>query len=249
MIKIAARFILYYLKRGARHFYWLYRLSQANFGKGVKLAFPLIIEGKGKIKIGEHCDLGKDVRLGIAESARFEIGNNGQLETKSTILLNKGKKLTIGSGFKLCEGARLFVQQDWIFGDEVKIETHCAIFSREEGYTGVLNIGNGTHIGDNTILDIADDIKIGNDVAIGPNCTLYTHDHDYKNKNLPAWKGDIETKPIIIDDGAWVGSNVTVLPGVHIGKRAVVAAGSVVTKNVEPNSLIGGIPAKLIKAI
>jgi acetyltransferase-like isoleucine patch superfamily enzyme len=149
----------------------------------------------------------------------------------------------------LGEASRCFVQNDWLIGNNVKIETHCAVFARESEKSGKLVIGNNSNIGDHTIIDLVDDLTIGNDVAIGPNCTLYTHDHIYDDINLPAWKGGIISKPIIIEDGAWVGSSVTILPGITIGKRAVVAAGSIVTKNVETNCIYGGNPAKLIREI
>ena len=66
---------------------------------------------------------------------------------------------------------------------------------------------------------------------------------------MPAWKGGLVSHPVTVEDGAWVGSGVTILPGVTIGKRAVVAAGSLITKSVESNTIVGGIPAKLIKRI
>ncbi|MBV4357845.1 hypothetical protein KTO63_11845 [Parasegetibacter sp. MAH-26] len=53
--------------------------------------------------------------------------------------------------------------------------------------------------------------------------------------------------PITIEDGAWIGSRVTILPGVTIGEKSIIAAGAVVTKDVEPYTLVGGVPAKIIK--
>ncbi|MFB9054537.1 acyltransferase [Formosa undariae] len=93
------------------------------------------------------------------------------------------------------------------------------------------------------------DVNRGSDVAIGPNCTLYTHDHDYSDKIVAAWKGVIISNPIIIKNGAWIGSNVTILPGATIGNRAVIAAASVVTMNVESETIVEGVPAKFIKRI
>ena len=135
---------------------------------------------------------------------------------------------------------------DWSIGDEVQIATHCAIFSREGGVAGKVQIGDGTHIGDHSIIDCAANVIIGKEVAIGPNCVLYSHDHDYASDSSAAWKGGLICKDITIEDGAWVGSGVTILPGVTIGKRAVIAAGAVVTKDIPAHTIWGGIPAKQI---
>ena len=92
-------------------------------------------------------------------------------------------------------------------------------------------------------------LPIGQSVAIGPNCVIYSHDHTYDSDAPAAWKGPLITKPVTIKDHAWIGSGVTILPGVTVGERAVIAAGSVVTKDVQPNSVYAGIPAKKIKDI
>ena len=69
------------------------------------------------------------------------------------------------------------------------------------------------------------------------------HDADPENR------ADMHPKPIHIEDKTWLGSNVTVLPGVRIGEGAIVAAGAVVTKDVPENTVVGGVPAKVIKKI
>ena len=88
-------------------------------------------------------------------------------------------------------------------------------------------------------------IYIGNDVLIGHNACLLTLNHDADPEN----RADMHPMPIHIEDKAWLGSNVTVLPGVRIGEGAIVAAGAVVTKDVPENTVVGGVPAKVIKKI
>lgn len=88
-------------------------------------------------------------------------------------------------------------------------------------------------------------IIIGNNVAIAPKVNLITLNHDFSPTNRDA----TFCSPITIEDNVWIGINSTVLPGITIGKNAVVAANSVVTKNVTPNTIVGGNPAKYIKAI
>ncbi|MEZ4801894.1 MAG: DapH/DapD/GlmU-related protein [Gelidibacter sp.] len=241
--------IKFYLNQMLRRLFWLYKLSISELGSGIQLEFPIIREGRGDLKIGNNSYISKNVNFGIDEKSILILGSNSKINNNAVILVNKNCSFTIGNDFILGEGTRCYVKKDWKFGNYVKIETNCSIFGRESEKSGKLNIGNNSSIGDYTIIDVVDDIYIGNDVAIGPNSTLYTHDHIYTDKNVPAWKGGLISKPIIIEDGAWVGSGVTILPGVTIGKRAVIAAGSVVTKNVESNSIYGGIPAKFIKTI
>ena len=232
-----------------RKVYWLYRLTKVNFGKAPNFSFPIQIEGKGKISAGDFARIEKECKLGVGVNSHLKVGDQCHLGASTTLLLKEGVLFSIGNDFKLGRNSRLFVKNNWIIGNDVAIETNCDIFAREPKDHGILTIGNGSCIGDNTIMDVVDDIVIGNDVAIGPNCTLYTHDHVYTDKDLPAWKGGLISKPIIIEDGAWIGSGVTILPGVTIGRRAVIAAGSVLTKDARSNCIYGGIPAKLIKEI
>ena len=248
-MKILPLYIYQILKNLVRHIFWLYKLSSSDLGNGIEINFPVIREGKGKLTFGKDGFIGTHVKLGIGEKAILIFGAKAHLDSKAKILVSKNCNLNVGGNFKLGAASRCYVQNAWQFGDNVKIETNCAIFAREPELFGKLTIGNNSNIGDFTIIDLVDDVTIGNDVALGPNCTVYTHDHIYTDKNLPAWKGGIISKPIIIEDGAWIGSGVTILPGVTIGKRAVIAAGSVVTKNVAAESIYGGIPAKLIKTI
>ncbi|WP_299778170.1 DapH/DapD/GlmU-related protein [uncultured Formosa sp.] len=242
-------FIKYHINQCVRQLFWLLKLAKSNIGKGVSIQFPVIREGNGTFSLGDKSKLEKRTNIGVGDKAILDVGKDALFEEASTILVNKHHALKIGNQFKLGAHARLYVNSDWNFGNAVKIETHCAIFARESGFAGKLSIGDHSHIGDFTIIDLVNDVVIGSDVAIGPNCTLYTHDHEYKDKTVAAWKGGILSKPITIEDGAWIGSNVTILPGVTIGARAVIAAGSVVTKDVEAETIVGGIPAKLIKTI
>ena len=88
-------------------------------------------------------------------------------------------------------------------------------------------------------------LKIGNNVSIGPRCTLVVMSHPNYSKIRNSLKNP-EFK-IVIEDNVWLGAGVIILPGVIIGENSIIAAGAVVTKNVEKNSIMGGVPAKLIK--
>ena len=88
-------------------------------------------------------------------------------------------------------------------------------------------------------------IYIGDRALIGRNCVIATLNHDMD----PAKRANLIPAPVRIGADAWFGSNVTVLPGVTIGEGAVVAAGAVVTRDVAPCTMVGGVPAKLIKEL
>ena len=113
------------------------------------------------------------------------------------------------------------------------------------------DFGKNIHIGKNVFINSGckmqdqGGIHIGDDVLIGHNACLLTLNHDPDPDN----RADMHPEPIFIEDKVWIGSNVTVLPGVTIGSGAIVAAGAVVTRDVEPNTIVGGVPAKFIKKV
>ena len=105
-----------------------------------------------------------------------------------------------------------------------------------------LHIGENSIVGDNSILDAREKIVIGKNVNISSNVSMWTLQHDY---NDPWFRcNPIKSGPIFIHDKAWIGPSVTILHSVTIGEGAVVAAGAVVTKDVPPYTLVGGVPAK-----
>lgn len=97
-----------------------------------------------------------------------------------------------------------------------------------------------------TILDIAP-VMIGSDVMIGPNTVITTVGHPISPRQRK--KKMANSKLIKIGNNVWIGANCTILPGVKIGDNAIVAAGAVVTKDVPENSIVAGVPAKVIKEI
>lgn len=108
-------------------------------------------------------------------------------------------------------------------------------------------IGSWVFINHHTVFSTPMGIKIGNFVMIGPYCMFVSVHHKFDDYKVPMIFQKPEIKPIIIEDDVWIGANVTVLGGVKIGRGAVVAAGAVVTKDVESFSIVGGVPAKLIR--
>jgi len=111
-----------------------------------------------------------------------------------------------------------------------------------------LSVGKNTWIGHEVFISASESITIGADVNIAPRVYVGTgtHEIDYSGSAI-AGKG--VSKPITICDGVWLCANSIILPGVTIGKKAIVAAGSVVTKDVPEGELWGGVPANFIKNI
>jgi len=109
-----------------------------------------------------------------------------------------------------------------------------------------LSIGSRSQIGQNARL--GGDIILGKDILMGPDVVMMATSHEFSSTTtLINQQGATEEKQIVIDDDVWIGTRVIILPGVHIGAHSIIGAGSVVTKSCEPYSIIGGVPAKLIK--
>lgn len=114
-----------------------------------------------------------------------------------------------------------------------------------------INYGPGVHFGDDCFLNFGctllalGGITLGDGAFIGPHCVLATEYHPED----PARRHSLLTKPIVIGKNAWLGTDVKVLAGVTIGENAIVAAGSVVTKDVPANMVVAGIPAKVIRPL
>lgn len=109
-----------------------------------------------------------------------------------------------------------------------------------------LVVGRGTIIGDNALLDARCGLTIGNNVNLSSNVSIYTMQHDYRDSQFRCPTPSKKKMSVEIDDRVWLGCNVIVLPGVHIGEGAVCCAGCVVTKDIPPYAVVAGIPAKQV---
>ncbi len=102
-------------------------------------------------------------------------------------------------------------------------------------------IGEDTIVGDNAFLDGRDRLTIGNHVDIASGVMIYNSEHDLEGEDFSA-----RIEPVQIEDYVFIGPRAIILPGVKIGKGAVIAAGAVVTKDVSDFEIVGGVPAKVI---
>lgn len=125
------------------------------------------------------------------------------------------------------------------------IAEHAVVHFRTEiRYPHKLTIGKGSIIGDNALLDARNSLVIGENVNLSSNVSIYTEQHDHRDPFFSCCKG--RKMSVEIDNRAWIGSNAIILPGVHIGEGAVCCAGCVVTKDIEPFTVVAGIPAKKV---
>jgi acetyltransferase-like isoleucine patch superfamily enzyme len=111
-----------------------------------------------------------------------------------------------------------------------------------------LTMGDNSNIGPYNYIGCSGKITIGNNVMLAPRVSIYAENHVFDHPEILIRDQGVEKKEVIIEDDCWIAANSILLAGVTIGKGSVVAAGSVVTENVPPYSVVAGVPAKWIKS-
>ncbi len=119
---------------------------------------------------------------------------------------------------------------------------------REIPHAGI-TIGRQSLIGEYTVIRGQGGVTIGDRVYTSPFTQIIAVNHVFDDPDRPFVDQGITAEGITIEDDVWIGAGAVVTDGVHIGQGAVVAAGAVVTRDVEPHTVVGGVPAKLIKKI
>ena len=118
----------------------------------------------------------------------------------------------------------------------------CAVVSNCQG---AVVIGNYSLIGIGAI--VIGPVRIGNDVMIGQHVLVTAVQHGYENVGMLIREQPLERNQVVIDDNVWIGANSVITDGVRIGSHVVVGAGSLVTKDVQPFTMVAGNPARVIK--
>lgn len=159
--------------------------------------------------------------------------------------ISTGRSLIIGDGVRIDALSKNGI----VFGNNVTIQSNSIIEC-----TGVINdLGEGLVIGDNVgiapncFLQIRGKVTIGSNVLFGPGVYLFSENHNFSEISKFINEQGTSRKGVVIGNGVWVGSSSVILDGVSIGDNSIIAAGGVVTKNVPPNEIWGGVPAKFIK--
>lgn len=201
-------------------------LDNVSFAKKVLLGLSMYIPSSAFKKtvlklLGAH--IGKNVYFGLG----------------SLVLSKNYSNLYIGDNVFVSPGALINVNKLTI-GENSHIGYQC-LFVGES-----LKIGSRCNISNRTFIECSySPIVIEDDVTFGANVIISTHDGSYRQ----VYNLKMKANPIYIESKAFIGNNAIILPGVEIGKKAIVGAGAVVTKDVPNNFIIGGVPARLIKDI
>lgn len=146
--------------------------------------------------------------------------------------INKCKFLTVGNGFSLGRNSRFLFVEKYHGGT----------------YSPSAKIGKSVTIENRFSLLSAAPIEIGDECLIASDVLITSENHDMEIEGFTSFgQTKLIGKPVKIGNGCWIGEKAIILPGVDLGERSVVAAGAVVTKSFPPYSLVGGVPAKLLK--
>jgi acetyltransferase-like isoleucine patch superfamily enzyme len=149
-----------------------------------------------------------------------------------------------GEGCVLEDGCLVFHPENVYLGREVYVG-HLAILKGY--YKNVMRIGDGTWIGQGVFLHSAGGLTIGANVGIGPGVHVITSSHGEAGRETPILRSPLVLAEVVIEDDADLGVGAIVLPGVRVGKGAQIGAGAVVTKDVEPYTVVAGNPARVLR--
>jgi len=163
-----------------------------------------------------------------------------------------GHKIKTGSGLNLMESSTINalsydgveIGNNFTLGKYAMIE--CTGVLRNVGAS--LKIGNNVGINHYCFIGVRGDIEIGDNVIFGPRVNIFSENHIFDDLDVPIKNQGVKKDKTTIGSDVWIGANVSIMSGVMVGNSCVIAAGSVVTKDIEPFSIVGGIPAKIIRS-
>lgn len=150
-----------------------------------------------------------------------------------------------GRGSKIYHSVRMDTPpyRRFALGRHSVVESYCCI----NNAVGDITIGDHTRIGIHCT--VIGPVCIGNHVNLAQGITVTALNHNFEDSAQRIDQQGVSTKQVVIEDDVWIGANAVILPGVTVGRHAVVAAGAVVTSDVPDYSVVGGVPAKIIKSL
>jgi len=160
--------------------------------------------------------------------------------------ISAGRSLTIGSGVRInaLSKAGITIGNNVSILDNTIIECTGVIRELGEG----LVIGNHVGIAQNSFIQVRGPVVIEDEVIFGPGVSIFSENHGTASLDIAIVHQPSTRKGVKVCRGVWVGTRATILDGVTVGEHSIVAAGSVVTKDVPPYSIVGGVPARVIKS-
>lgn len=179
--------------------------------------------------------------------------------SKGWVLVGKGasiryaRHLSVGRDFIVEDYAEVncMTYRGIIAGDRVTIGKHAIIRPTNIYGSAIgegLKIGNNSSIGPYSYIGCSGYIEIGDNVMMSPRVSIYAENHLFDHPELTIKDQGVKREFVKIEDDCWIAANTVILAGVTIGRGSVIAAGSVVTKDIPPYSIAGGVPAKVIKS-
>ncbi len=156
---------------------------------------------------------------------RISLGKNYFLHDTAILDTDTKGVIVIGDYTELLQGVSLMT-----YGGSIRIGDNCNI----NPYTVIYGHGSGT--------------IIGNNVLIAAHCVIIPANHIFSTPEIPIRMQGLDSNGIVIEDDVWLGAGVKVLNGVRIGRGSIIAAGAVVTKSVQPYSIMAGVPAIKIRS-
>lgn len=183
---------------------------------------------------------------------RFILQMDGTAAIENRVRLRFAKYIRLGHGVYLDENTYLHACPNGITLGDRTIVMHGAVL-HVYNFRGLPNagitIGEDSLVGEYSIIRGQGGVSIGNRVYTSPFTQIIAVNHVFDNPQKPFVEQGITAEGIVIEDDVWLGAGAVITDGVHIGKGAVIAAGAVVTKDVPDHTVVGGVPAKIIKKI
>ena len=139
--------------------------------------------------------------------------------------------------------ANIHTQPGLIIDPDVTVSMMCEVGARP-----VLELGKRVYLGRHTFVSVFEPITVGDHTIIGAYCYIISANHRYDTRKIPIRDQGYTGAPIIIGEDVWIGTHVVILPGVTIGRGAIIAAGSLVNCNVPEYEVWGGMPARFLKS-
>lgn len=181
---------------------------------------------------------------------KSRLGKVGQNSDISLLADIRGKRssISIGHNSTICKHSVLEVDTIDLSESKIVIGDHTLIssFVILRTYGGTIKIGNSCFVNSFSALYGHGDLVIGNNCLIGPQVTVIPVNYGYTDRETPFRQQTPTMKGITIGDDVWIGAGVTILDGCTIGRGCIIGAGAVVTKSIEPYTIVGGVPAKKI---
>lgn len=213
-------------------------------------------------RFGPEWDNGAILRSLMMLAVRFLRGLWGRLffgSSAGLVLIGKGvairhaRHLSAGRNFVVEDNCEIncLSRRGIVLGNKVTIGSY-ALIRPTNAYGGELGegltVGNNSNIGPYAYIGCSGYVRIGDNVMMSPRVSLYAENHNFTRADVPMKEQGVTRQFIVIEDDCWIASHSVILAGVTVGRGSIVAAGSVVTSDVPPYSIVAGVPARVVRS-